>query len=205
MASSRSGTSSLRVHSVFSERMNRSMNARLPYWPTAPKRGRIRWRRHQRGIGIVVLTNGGSASSDLPDRVAAGLYDHLLGRSDTQTRLDERIAELETLRQKAIAAITTDRAKRAARSQVLPRPRADYAGRYVSPTLGTLEVALVDGHLEAVMGAARSAVEVYNAEKNQLRAELFGRGSVLTVDFSAASQEANAVQLLDATFTRPRN
>jgi CubicO group peptidase (beta-lactamase class C family) len=160
----------------------------------------------ERGIGVVVLANGGAASSDLADLVAAALYDHLLGRSDTEARLRERAARLEVFRQRALAAISADHAKRAARSQVLPRPREEYAGRYVSPTLGTLELLLLaDGRLEAVMGVARSPIEVYNAEKNQLRAELFGRGSVLAVDFHAAGQAASAVQLMNTTFTRTRH
>ena len=159
----------------------------------------------ERGIGVVVLANGGAAA-DLADLVAAGLDDHLLGRSDAESRLRERTARLDALRQKALAAISADRAKRAARSQVLPRPQEEYAGRYVSPTLGTLELLLLaDGRLEAVMGVARSSAEVYDAEKNQLRVELFGRGSVLAVDFPAAGQAASAVQLMNTTFTRTRN
>ena len=43
----RSGTRIIRVHSFFRLRMNRSMSAILPCWPTAPKRGLIPLRSHQ--------------------------------------------------------------------------------------------------------------------------------------------------------------
>jgi hypothetical protein len=41
---------------------------------------------------------------------------------------------------------------------------------------------VVDGRLRATAGAAQSAVEVYDASRNQLRVELSGSGSVVTVD-----------------------
>ena len=42
------GTRMRRRPSSFKVRMNRSMTAMLPYWPTAPKRGLILRRRHHR-------------------------------------------------------------------------------------------------------------------------------------------------------------
>ena len=50
------------------------------------------------------------------------------------------------------------------------------------------------------MGAARSPVEVFDATKNQLRVELFGRGSVAEVRFDG--DVAVEVLLLEHQFRR---
>ena len=49
--------------------------------------------------------------------------------------------------------------------------------------MGTLELTLnAQGKLEARSGAAWSAVEVFDGVRHQLRIELFGNGSVLTME-----------------------
>jgi hypothetical protein len=47
----------------------------------------------------------------------------------------------------------------------------------------------VNGKLEARMGAAVTAVEVYDNTKNQLRFELFGNGTVVTVEMKDGRAE----------------
>jgi hypothetical protein len=85
----------------------------------------------------------------------------------------------------------------------LPRPAGEYAGTFVNPMLGSLELRLgQDGRLQARMGVARSPVEVFNAEKNELRVELFGRGTVLAVTFPQEPGPATGVSLLGMSFRR---
>ena len=73
----------------------------------------------------------------------------------------------------------------------------------MNPLLGTLVLRLAeDGALEARLGVARSKVEVFDASKNQLRVELLGRGSVLTVGFSPGEEAADEVAMLGQSFRR---
>jgi CubicO group peptidase (beta-lactamase class C family) len=155
-----------------------------------------------RDLGVVVLTNGGNASSKQSDIIAAAIYDRMLGRPDARERLAQRLADSRAESVKMSAAIAADRAKRAARSQELPHPLSAYAGTYDSPVLGTLELKLAGERLEAVMGVARSRVEVFDGTKNQLRVELFGRGNVIAALFPEGAESARAVTMLDMTFTR---
>jgi hypothetical protein len=79
--------------------------------------------------------------------------------------------------------------QRAKRPQNLPFPLDAYTGHYANPAMGHLEVRLVNGRLEARMGAAVSAVDVYDNTKNQLRFELFGNGTVVTVEMKNGRAE----------------
>ena len=70
-----------------------------------------------------------------------------------------------------------------------------------STTLGSAHLhSVVNGKLEARMGAAWSAVEVYDNTKNQLRVEVFGSGSVVTVEM--AGGHAIGLTMDGATFKR---
>jgi CubicO group peptidase (beta-lactamase class C family) len=155
-----------------------------------------------RDLGVVVLVNGGGIASPLADVVAAALYDRLLGRPETDQRLDRRLNELAAQTEERKGAIQADRAKRAARPQTLPHPLVDYVGVYENPSLGAVELRLEGDHLEAVMGVARSSVEAYDAAKNKLRVELLGRGSVMEARFSGGSGRASSLVLLDTVFER---
>ena len=154
-----------------------------------------------RGLGVVVLVNGGDMASPLADVAANAIYDRLLGRPGVRERLRAGLDSVRLERNEAPAAIAADRAKRAARSQTLPRPLEVYAGRYVSPEFGTLELRLErNDRLEAQLGVARSAVEVFDATKNLLRVELLGRGTVLEV--SLGPERAEQVTFLGRPFRR---
>lgn len=157
----------------------------------------------RRGIGVVVLMNGGDAAAAVIDVVAAGIYDAVLERPDASERTASRLAQARSAREELHSAVAEDRAKRAARRQPLPRPRSDYAGRYTNPLFGTIELRAVPEGLEARFGAAKGEAEIYDAAKDQFRVELIGRAGVLTVRFpSDGAGPARAVDYLDATFER---
>jgi CubicO group peptidase (beta-lactamase class C family) len=155
-----------------------------------------------RGVGVVVLSNGGQGGSMLADAVAAALYDRLLERPDARAR---EVARLDTLTagvQELRVALAADRERRAARSQTLAHPLAAYAGTYASPEWGTLRLRVRGSHLEAAMGVARSAVEVYDAATEKLRVELFGGGSVIEAVFAPGESRARAMRIMGATLAR---
>jgi len=69
--------------------------------------------------------------------------------------------------------------------------------------MGTLVLELnPEGKLEARAGVAWSAVEVYDGTKHQLRVELFGSGSVLTMNVE--SDQVVSATLNGQTFKRIR-
>ena len=74
--------------------------------------------------------------------------------------------------------VAADRARRAARSQILPFPLEAYAGTYENELYGRVVFSIVNGKLEARAGQAWSRVEVYDGQNNALRIELTGSGTV---------------------------
>src|SRR6266550_3255966 len=96
--------------------------------------------------------------------------------------------------------MSEDLARRAARPQTLPHPLESYVGTYANPVYGHLVISLANGKLEARMGAAWSAVEVYDSAANKLRVELFGNGDVLNVTMTEG--RASAVEFSGIEFQR---
>ena len=74
-----------------------------------------------------------------------------------------------------------DLQRRASRPQQLQFPLSAYTGVYENPVMGRLRLDEVNGKLEAHLGAAWSAVEVFDNTKNLLRIALFGNGEVVNV------------------------
>jgi CubicO group peptidase (beta-lactamase class C family) len=130
----------------------------------------------QQRIGVVVMVND---NSPLADMVALEIYKTLLGRPGlVPDSLEWARGQVAQFRER----IAADRARRAARPQTLPLPLTAYAGVYENPAWGRIELAVVNGKLEARAGAARSEVEVYDNTKHQLRVELTGGGTVVQME-----------------------
>jgi CubicO group peptidase (beta-lactamase class C family) len=131
-------------------------------------------------VGIVVMANTGDLGGALTGLAAQAVYGVLTGGAPISA---DSLAVLRGIVARERENIRTDRARRAARPQTMPLAIAAYAGRYENPLLGSLVLELnPEGKLEASAGTAWSAVEVYDGAKHQLRVELFGSGSVLTME-----------------------
>ena len=78
--------------------------------------------------------------------------------------------------------MNADLKRRAARPQNLPFPLEAYTGVFENPAMGKLRLTQVNGKLEANLGAAWSAVEVFDNVNNKLRIALFGGGEVVSVE-----------------------
>ena len=154
----------------------------------------------ERGIGVVVLTNGGGLGSALTDFVATAAYDTLLDKPGLRERLDKTVAAARERAAQERREVAEDRAQRAGRPRTLAHPLAAYAGTYHSPSLGCLELRLDGGTLRATMGTATSAVEVYDGAKDQLRVELTGGGEVVAVRFAGDAPQGLA--FLEHEFAR---
>ena len=128
--------------------------------------------------GVSAMANNSEIGGGLVDLLASAIYDVLQGKPPV-TR--DSIAVLASFIQKGREGMAAELARRAARPQTLPFPLRAYVGTYRNPSLGTVQISEANGRLEARFGAAWSAVETYDATKNQLRVEPFGSGEVVTV------------------------
>jgi CubicO group peptidase (beta-lactamase class C family) len=150
--------------------------------------------RHR--IGVAVLANESALGGALVDLVARRVYAQVLGEASAwewPEGIERQVAQ-------ARQGIAADRERRASRSQTLPFPLDAYVGVYHDPAYGDIELRVVDGRLEARAGVARSDVEVFDAERNQLRVALTGSGSVATVLMEAG--RAVALEFAGRMFRR---
>lgn len=153
-------------------------------------------------VGVVVLVNGDGPASAAAGLLATYTYDRLLGREGREAEYDRQLAELKARVVEGEQGIAKHLAERAARLAPLSHPLAGFAGTYENPKLGTMTWRVVAGGLEVRMGVATSRAEVYSAEKNQLRVELFGSGGVAAFDFPASGGRAAAVTMDGERFER---
>lgn len=155
-----------------------------------------------RGVGVVVLVNGGGMASPLADHVALALYDRLLDRPDAGERLQARLERQKADVEKISEMIRKDRERRAARDQRLPHPLAAYTGVYESPEYGRMQWAIKGERLEVTMGTATCRSEVFDGTTNKLRVELLGAGNVVEFSIPAGAERATALKFLDTEFRR---
>ena len=147
--------------------------------------------------GVSVMANNSEIGSGIVDLLASAIYDVLQGKPPV-TR--DSMAALASFIQQRREGMAAELARRAARPQTLPYPLAAYVGTYRNPTLGTVQISEANGRLEAHFGAAWSAVETYDATKNQLRVEPFGSGEVVTVTMQG--DRAATLKMGPLLFTR---
>jgi len=155
-----------------------------------------------RGLGVVVLVNGGRVASPLADIVALSVYDLLLERSDAAERLRARLERQKPDMQKMAEMIRQDRERRAGRDQRLPHALSAYEGVYESTEYGRMRWKLKGNRFEVTMGAASCTAEVFDGASNKMRVELTGGGSVVEFAIPPGSAHATRLKFLDAEFTR---
>jgi CubicO group peptidase (beta-lactamase class C family) len=131
-----------------------------------------------RRVGVAVMANNGELGPRFVPLVAQQIYRTL---TTGEMISDDSLRAIRSQLEQTRSNIAADLARRAARPQSLPHPLGAYAGAYENPAFGRLELRVMNGKLEARMGAAWSAVEAYDASKNHLRLELFGTGEVAAV------------------------
>jgi hypothetical protein len=132
--------------------------------------------------------------------VASFAYDAFRGSDSLEQRSAAYLEELTAQAERARAGTVADRERRAGRSQVLPHPLEAYAGVYESARLGRMVWTIRDGRLHAAIGLAQSIVEVYNGERNQLRVELTGSGTVVGFEFPEGADHATAMTVAGERF-----
>lgn len=154
----------------------------------------------RRRIGFVALTNGGLGTAT--DLLAAFAFDLEAGRPDARQRADERLRTLAAQRNGGARQVAaSDSVRRSRQLPPLAHPLDDFAGRYTSPTLGTIEFRLDGGVLRFRWGALSGPAEVLDAAANTLRIEMAMSGTPVAFRFPP-SGPANAVTIQGRTFTR---
>jgi CubicO group peptidase (beta-lactamase class C family) len=156
----------------------------------------------ERGIGVVVLANGGGASSFVADMVATYAYDRVLAKPALAVRTEERWKAFSDEVARGRAAIAKDLATRRARPQTTPLPLGAYAGTYQSPALGRMVWTFEEGRLQVRMGIAAGDVEVYNGAQHEFRITLTGGGSVAAFDVAPGARQPSGLRWADQAFTR---
>lgn len=154
-------------------------------------------------VGVVVLLN--NSTPQLADLLARYVYDRLREVPDLEAKYAEEIERTKAAIANGRARVAADRERRAGRPQDLPNPLESYTGRFHNAEMGTVEFTLVDGELKASMGHMRSDVEVYDNERDMLRVELMGGGSVISFLFENGTDAASAVETLNRRFDRVSN
>jgi CubicO group peptidase (beta-lactamase class C family) len=154
----------------------------------------------RRRIGVVAQVNGPGASG-VTDIVAALAYDLEAGRPNARAtaaqRVDELAARFPAARERQAASDSVRRA----RQRPLRRPLTDFAGAYVSDAMGTIAFAVSDGRLAYRWGVLDGPSEVFDAEKDQLRIEVAGSGTIVGFRFDGPGA-AKSIDINGVTFVR---
>jgi len=131
-----------------------------------------------RRIGIVAFANNDALGNMLVDIAAMLVYQSLTDGAIKPPVPPEQLSSVINQQREGQKA---DLQRRASRPQQLQFPLSAYTGTYENPVMGRLRLDEVNGKLEAHLGAAWSAIEVFDNTKNLLRIALFGNGEVVTV------------------------
>jgi CubicO group peptidase (beta-lactamase class C family) len=152
--------------------------------------------------GVVVLVNEDDLGGRLAEAAAQTVYAHLLAWTDAGARLEQRLLELGEKVPATRARLAEHRAERAARQRPLPHPLSAYEGTFVNDEMGRMTLRARGGALVSTMGLLEGPVEVYGADRNELRLELVpGMGMVARVEMGPDGLAAS-LSLRGMTFVR---
>lgn len=135
----------------------------------------------EKGVGVVVLANGGGLSAPLIDYVVSTTYAQWLASPQLSTDSTKGLARLRGITLQARQQLATSQATRATRQTPLPLALQAYAGRYTGP-LGDMVWSATDKGLSVSMGQISAPAEVFDAARHAVRVELVGSGQVVTFE-----------------------
>ncbi|MBX9615799.1 MAG: beta-lactamase family protein [Caulobacteraceae bacterium] len=124
-----------------------------------------------RRLGVAVMINEDAFAGGLADLVANYVYDWFAGMPDLDAVYEARLIELATARDARRQGQAQGRSTRALRPRMLTLPDADYAGDYVSASLGQVHVRETGQGLEFSIGILRATASNFT-EAESVRLEL---------------------------------
>ena len=158
----------------------------------------------QHDFGVVVLVNGGGPASAAADLLATQMYDLLLAKPGAAEGFALRLDSLNTRVAGYRVDLAEHLAERAARNAPLRHDLRAFEGTYFNEQLGHVEWRVIDGRLHARAGVSRGPAEVYDAETDALRVELFGSGQVADFEFPSGGGSASSFVMDGHEFRRVR-
>lgn len=139
-----------------------------------------------RHIGVTAFVNDSTGAAPIVDAIANYVYDRSANRADADTRFDEAIGAVVTRVERVRSRIAADRTARADRPWTLTRPHAEYAGRYVSDALGTINVLASQHEIEVRAGLMHAIASPFT-DPDTIRVELApGQGWPITFEMGAS-------------------
>lgn len=153
-----------------------------------------------RHMGVTALVNDSTGSATIVDAIANYVYDRSANRADADAKFDEKITAIVTRVERGRSRMVSDRAERAARPWTLTRPRAEYAGRYISEALGTVDIAVSEQEIEVRAGVMHAIAAAFT-DPDSIRVELApGQGWVIA--FEMGANGPTALSIMGERFAR---
>jgi CubicO group peptidase (beta-lactamase class C family) len=151
-----------------------------------------------RHAGVAAFVNDSSICGPIVDLVAKFVYDRLAGRPGARAEFDAAVARLAS---DGPARFIAGRDERAARPWRLSRPRAAYAGDYVSTEMGTMKIRIEGGEIRVDIGILHALGTPYT-ETDSIRVEFApGQGEVVRFE-PGASAAPNYLEFGGVRFVR---
>jgi CubicO group peptidase (beta-lactamase class C family) len=154
------------------------------------------------GIGVAVLLNSSGANSAAADVVANYAYDVLLAKPGREAKYDSILSQARSDLERRAEGMRQEYARIAARPRTLTRPSQDYAGTYVNPLLGELQVQAINDTLVVSIALLRSRATHYT-DPNSIRVEL-DPGSGQVIRFNVSEAGVTSLEFAGFTFDRRR-
>jgi CubicO group peptidase (beta-lactamase class C family) len=117
--------------------------------------------RPDRGVGVAVLVNEEAFGGQVTGLISNYAYDRLAGLADIDALYAMQLTEAKAKVTEARAQASNEMARRAARPWMLTLPRGAYAGAYVNPSFGTIQVANRPQGLVISFGLLSAIAEPY--------------------------------------------
>lgn len=153
-----------------------------------------------RHIGVAAFVNDSTSSATIVDAIANYVYDRSANRADADAQFEEKIASITERVERGRARVAADRAARANRPWLLSRPHADYAGRYLSDALGTIDIAVSGQQVEVRAGLMHALATAFT-DPDSIRVELApGQGWV--INFEMGGSGPTGLNIMGERFVR---
>lgn len=154
----------------------------------------------EHAIGVAAFTNDSTVGLRVINALANYIYDRAGGYADAAERLDASLQASSASYRAAARRVVADRASRANLPQVLSRAHEAYAGAYVHPLWGRVEVSAEGQNLRVTYGVMRAIAEPVG-KADALWVEL-EPGEGVVVQFEGDSRAPAALILEDRRYIR---
>jgi len=151
-----------------------------------------------RHVGVTAFVNDSTGSATIVDAIANYIYDRTANRADADAKFEEAVSAVVASVERSRNRIAADRAARANRAWTLTRPHADYAGRYLSDSLGTMEISVSAQEIEVRAGVMHAIATPFT-QPDSIRVEL-SPGQGWAIAFEMGEHGPTALSIMGERF-----